>query len=99
MADIHLQDNKTGTAIITCQVLQLVTAEGVAGHDHVNVQGGGHQGCDLPCVSVVPVHAIQLAGRARLGQVLYHALCVRDAPVCKLSDVRPQLLLPVTTVE
>ena len=79
------------------QVLELVAAEGMSGHGHLHTQGGGHEGCHLARIRVVPMHSVQLTGRVGLGQLDDHVLCMLDAIICELPDVGPQLLLPAGT--
>ena len=79
---------------LTEKVLELIAAQGVPCHDHVNAQRGGHQGCNLAGIGVVAVHRVQLAGRACLAQGNSRLPGVGDGAVCKLPDVGPELLLP-----
>ena len=75
-------------------MLQLVAAQGVACEGHVNAQSGGHEEGDLARISIVPMHSKQLAGGLVLRQPDQSCLGVCDAAGRKLSQVRPQLLLP-----
>ena len=79
---------------LTQEMLQLVATQGVPSHDHVNAQRGRHQRGNLPSISVVPVHRVQLAGRPCLAQSNGRPAGVGNGAVRKLPDVWPELLLP-----
>lgn len=75
-------------------MLKLVAAQRVTRHHHVYSQGGCHHGSTLAGIRVMAMYSVQLAGRVVLCQLHQGVLAVGNAPVSKLPQVRPQILLP-----